>query len=161
MIAANIFGYFLTITNLPQNTASYITSLEIDRIYIMMLILLLYVIIGMFMDGLSAVMLTVPIFCPIVTSLGYDLVWFGVVVVLVIVLGAISPPIGINLFVAAGIDKKIEMKNLMFDSIPYCFALFAVTILLSAYHSWRFGCPTCSMASDSLSLKIVSEFNRK
>lgn len=133
MIAANIFGYFLTITNLPQNLASYITSLDVPPLAIMMLILLMYVIIGMFMDGLSVVMLTVPIFCPIVLALGYDLIWFGCVLILVIVLGAITPPIGINIFVAAGLDKSIQVNKLMKCCIPYSAALLLVTILVIVF----------------------------
>ena len=130
MIAANVFGYFLTVTEAPQKLAGWVTSLEIPRLAVMMLMLLFYVIVGMLMDGLSVVMLTVPIFCPIVSALGYDLIWFGVILVLVIVLGAITPPVGINLFVAAALDKSIEVNKLMKYSIPYSIALLLVTILV-------------------------------
>ncbi len=130
MIAANVFGYFMTITNVTQDLANFISSLAVNRVVIMLLMLLLYVIIGMFMDGLSAVMLTVPIFCPVVQALDYDLVWFGCVVVLVIVLGAITPPIGINLFVAAGLDKNVKIDRLMKVVIPYCITLLIVIILV-------------------------------
>ncbi len=130
MVAANIFGYFLTITNLPQNMANFISSLQVNPIVIIFLMFALYIVVGMLMDGLSVVMLTVPIFCPIVASLGYDLVWFGTVLVMVIVLGAITPPIGINIFVAAGIDKKIEINKLMKCCLPYSIALALVTILV-------------------------------
>ena len=81
------------------------------------------------MDTLSVVLLTIPIFQPIVTALGYDLIWFGVVVVLCMVLGTITPPIGINLFIAAGIDNNVEISKLMKAAIPYCIALLIVTII--------------------------------
>lgn len=129
MIAANIFGYFLTVTNLPQNLAAFISGLDVNRVIIMFFMLLLYIFIGMFMDTLSVVILTIPIFAPIVTALGYDLIWFGVVIVLVMVLGTITPPIGINLFIAAGIDKNIEINKLMIRVLPYCVALLIVTII--------------------------------
>lgn len=139
MIGASVFGYFLTITDLPQNLAAWISSLDVHRVVIMLMMLLLYIIIGMFMDTLSVVLLTIPIFAPIVTALGYDLIWFGVVVVLCMVLGTITPPIGINLFIAAGIDKNVEISKLMKSAIPYCAALLVVTIiciLIPALSTW-------------------------
>ena len=129
MIGASIFGYFLTVTNLPQNLASFISGLEVPRLVIMFFMLLLYIFIGMFMDTLSVVLLTIPIFGPIVQTLGYDMYWFGVVIVLVMVLGTITPPIGINLFIAAGIDRNIPISNIMRNSVPYCIALLVVIII--------------------------------
>ena len=130
MIAAGVFGYFLTVTNLPKNLAALIGGLEVPRVVILFAMLLMYIIIGMFMDTLSVVILTIPIFAPIVTSLGYDLIWFGVVIVLVMVLGTITPPIGINLFIAAGLDKNVPISGIMKSSAPYCIALLIVTILI-------------------------------
>lgn len=129
MIAANVFGYFLTITNLPQNLAAFISGLQVSNVIVMFFILLLYIIVGMFMDTLSVVILTIPIFTPIITSMGYDLIWFGVVIVLVMVLGTITPPIGINLFIAVGIDKSLQIGGIMKSIVPYCIALLIVTIL--------------------------------
>ena len=129
MIGAAIFGYFLTVTNLPQNLAAFIGGLNVSRVVIMFFMLLLYIFIGMFMDTLSVVLLTIPIFSPIVSALGYDLIWFGVVIVLVMVLGTITPPIGINLFIAAGIDKNVQISGIMRAVIPYCIALLIVTII--------------------------------
>lgn len=139
MIGAQVFGYFLTVTDLPQNLAAWISSLDVHRVVIMLMMLLLYIIIGMFMDTLSVVLLTIPIFHPIVTALGYDLIWFGVVVVLCMVLGTITPPIGINLFIAAGVDKNVEISKLMKAVVPYCIALLIVTvicILIPALSLW-------------------------
>ena len=130
MIAANIFGVFLTITNLPQNLAAFIGGLDVHRVVIMLFMLLLYIFIGMFMDTLSAVLLTIPIFYPIVSSLGYDGIWFGVVIVLVMVLGTITPPIGINLFIAAGIDRNVQIGAIMKSVVPYCIALLVVTLIV-------------------------------
>jgi TRAP-type C4-dicarboxylate transport system permease large subunit len=129
MIAANVFGYFLTVTNLPQNLAAFISAMNVHRVVVMFFILLLYILVGMFMDTLSVVILTIPIFTPIVTALGYDLIWFGVVIVLVMVLGTITPPIGINLFIAVGIDKSLQISGIMRSVVPYCIALLIVTIL--------------------------------
>ncbi len=129
MIGAAVFGYFLTATKLPMNLANAIKESGLNRILIMFLMLVMYIIIGMFMDTLSVVLLTIPIFAPIVTSLGYDLIWFGVVIVLVMVLGTITPPIGINLFIASAIDKKVTISGVMRNVVPYCIALVIVTIL--------------------------------
>ena len=112
-----------------MNLANAIKESGLNRILIMFLMLVMYIIIGMFMDTLSVVLLTIPIFAPIVTSLGYDLIWFGVVIVLVMVLGTITPPIGINLFIASAIDKKVTISGVMRNVVPYCIALVIVTII--------------------------------
>ena len=129
MIGASIFGYFLTVTKLPTNLAKYIADMNVSPVVVILLMLVLYILIGMFMDTLSVVLLTIPIFAPIVSSLGYDLIWFGVVIVLVMVLGTITPPIGINLFIAAAIDKEVQISDIMKNIVPYCIALVIVTLL--------------------------------
>lgn len=129
MMGAYVFGYFLTITRLPQELASFIAGLDVNRFVIIGFMFVLYIVIGMFMDTLSAVLITIPIFYPIVMKLGFDPVWFGVVIVLVMVLGTISPPIGINLFIAAGLDKNLSLSSIYRASIPYCLALVVVTLI--------------------------------
>ena len=130
MMGAYVFGYFLTITHLPQNLASFIAGLDVNRLVIMGFMFLLYIMIGMVMDTLSAVLITIPIFYPIIISLGFDPVWFGVVVVLVMVLGTISPPVGINLFIAASLDKNLSLVDIYRRSIPFCIALAIVTLIV-------------------------------
>lgn len=130
MMGAYVFGYFLTITHLPQNLAASIASLDVHRLVIIGLMFILYILIGMFMDTLSAVLITIPIFFPIVMRLGFDPVWFGVVIVLVMVLGTITPPIGINLFIAASLDKKLSLTSIYRGSVPYVIALIIVTMIV-------------------------------
>ncbi|MCR5388719.1 MAG: TRAP transporter large permease [Lachnospiraceae bacterium] len=129
MIAAGVFGFFLTVTKLPSNLAAFISGLDVPPMVILIAILIMYIIVGMFMDTLSVVILTIPIFVPIITNLGYDLIWFGVIIVLVMVLGTITPPIGINIFIAAGLDKEIRIEKLMRSIVPYCIALVIVTVI--------------------------------
>jgi tripartite ATP-independent transporter DctM subunit len=139
MMGAYVFGYFLTITNLPQNLAAFIAGLAVNRYVIILFMFLLYIVIGMFMDTLSAVLITIPIFNPIVLSLGFDPVWFGVIVVLVMVLGTITPPIGINLFIAAGLDRNLSLPGIYGNIVPYCIALVIVTIaaiFIPALSTW-------------------------
>lgn len=130
MMGAYVFGYFLTITHLPQNLAASIAAMNVHRLVVIGLMFVLYIFIGMFMDTLSAVLITIPIFYPIVIGLGFDPVWFGVIIVLVMVLGTISPPIGINLFIAATLDKDLNLMSIYKSAIPYCIALIAVTIIV-------------------------------
>ena len=129
MMGAYVFGYFLTITRLPQNLAAYIASLNVNRLVVIGLMFILYILIGMFMDTLSAVLITIPIFYPIVTGLGFDPVWFGVIIVLVMVLGTITPPIGINLFIAATLDEDLNLMGIYKGAVPYIIALIVVTII--------------------------------
>jgi tripartite ATP-independent transporter DctM subunit len=130
MMGAYVFGYFLTITHLPQNLAATIAAMNVHRLVVIGLMFVLYILIGMFMDTLSAVLITIPIFYPIVINLGFDPVWFGVVIVLVMVLGTITPPIGINLFIAVALDKELNLMSIYKNVAPYCIALVIVTIIV-------------------------------
>jgi TRAP-type C4-dicarboxylate transport system permease large subunit len=104
--------------------------MNVHRLVVIGLMFVLYILIGMFMDTLSAVLITIPIFYPIVINLGFDPVWFGVVIILVMVLGTITPPIGINLFIAVALDKELNLMSIYKNVAPYCIALVIVTIIV-------------------------------
>ena len=108
LIGAYVFGNFLTVTQLPTTLAEFVGGLNVSRYIILIVILIIYAIMGCFMDSLAMVMLTVPIFYPIlVTGLGFDGVWYGVVMVMVMQLGLITPPVGMSAYILAGIAKDI------------------------------------------------------
>jgi TRAP-type C4-dicarboxylate transport system permease large subunit len=93
-------------------------------------IVLVYLIGGCFIDALALIMLTIPIFFPIVTNLGYDPIWFGVIIVLVTQMGVITPPVGINVYVVSGVDKSIPLESIFRGSLPFLFALIFGTACL-------------------------------
>jgi tripartite ATP-independent transporter DctM subunit len=113
---AVVFGKFLAVTRIPFTTASYIGGLEVPALAVMALIVLIYFLGGCFMDSLAMVMLTVPVFYPVVMNLGYDPIWFGVIIVMVTEMGVITPPVGINVYVVYGVTTAMK-QNISLESI--------------------------------------------
>ena len=133
LIGAIILGYFLAITQLPMTLAATIGGLPLSANAIMALIILLYLILGAFMDELAMVLLTVPIFFPVSQTLGFDPIWFGVIIVVVCEAGMIAPPVGINVFVLASMTKDIPMKDIYLGILPFLWADVVLLILLMAF----------------------------
>src|SRR5215510_4714001 len=99
LIGALLFGYFLTITQTPQKVTAFLTGLGLGRYGVLALIMVMYVVLGCLMDALAMVILTVPIIFPVIKELGFDPIWFGVIIVMTVELGLIHPPVGMNIFV--------------------------------------------------------------
>ncbi len=112
LIGATVFGNFLAITRLPMSLASFIGGLDVSRYVIFAFIVLIYAVLGMLMDALPMIMLTVPIFYPIILRLGFDPIWFGVVIIMVMSLGLITPPVGINCFIISSIAKDVPLSRI-------------------------------------------------
>lgn len=130
MLGAYVFGYFLTATGLPQNLAGLAADLDVNRYVIMLIIVFIYFLLGMVMDSMATVLLTVPIFLPVATSLGFDPIWFGVVIVMIMCAGSITPPICFGVFVASTISNEVPLTSIFKGVLPYCIAIFAVTVLV-------------------------------
>lgn len=131
---AVVFGKFLAVTRIPFTTATFIGALDVPPLVIMALIVLIYFVAGCFMDSLAMVMLTVPVFFPVVMSLGFDPIWFGVIIVLVTEMGVITPPVGINVYVVYGVTTGMK-QNISLESIfrgiyPFLIATFMGILLL-------------------------------
>ncbi len=131
---AVVFGKFLAVTRIPFTTASFIGGLEIPALAVMTLIVLIYFLGGCFMDSLAMVRLTVPVFFPVVMDLGYDPIWFGIIIVLVTEMGVITPPVGINVYVVYGVTTAMK-QNISLESIfrgiyPFLVATFVGVGLL-------------------------------
>jgi tripartite ATP-independent transporter DctM subunit len=131
LIGALIFGPFLALSGLPMKIASALTSLDLPRVVILVFILSIYVVLGMFLEGFSMLVLTLPIVIPIVKALGYDLIWFGVVMVIVLEMGLISPPVGINVFVVKGLVPDTPLSKIFLGILPFWIAMcIGVAILI-------------------------------
>ena len=105
LIGANVFSRFLAISRLPMNIAGFISGLDISRYWVIFIIVLIYAVMGCFIDALPMITLTVPIFLPIITdTLGFDPIWFGVLIILVMQLGFITPPVGMCAYVISGVS---------------------------------------------------------
>ncbi len=127
---AVIFGHFLAVTRIPFTVANLVGGLALPPWAIISVIVFVYLIGGCFIDALALIMLTIPIFFPIVTNLGYDPVWFGIIIVLVTQMGVITPPVGINVYVVSGVDKTIPLENIFRGSMPFLLALIVGTAFL-------------------------------
>ena len=112
LIAAMIFAGFVNFTSMPGDLKNWITHLGLPPLAVIGAMMLIYVVLGTIMEELSMVLLTIPVFFPIVTQLGFDPVWFGVLIVLVVQIGLISPPVGMNLFVLNSLLKGVALRQI-------------------------------------------------
>lgn len=129
IVAAHVFGHFLTVSGVTVAISDGIAGLNAPPLLIIGVICLLYLVLGFFMDQMAILALTVPLTLPVVESLGYDPIWFGIVVILLAEIGLITPPLGLNAFVVAE-SAKIPMEQVFRGSLPYVLALAVVGALL-------------------------------
>ena len=127
---AVIFGHFMAITRIPYILADYVSSLPLSPHAIIGVIIFVYLIGGCFMDALAMIMLTIPIFFPVVQKLGFDPIWFGVVIVLITEMGVITPPVGINVYVVYGVARDVPLEKIFRGVFPMLIALFVCNLLL-------------------------------
>lgn len=134
---AVIFGKFLAVTRIPFNIATWVGGFDLPRYMIMGIIVLIYFFGGCFMDALAFVMLTVPVFFPLVGSLGYNPIWFGIIIVMVTEMGVITPPVGINVYVVFGVARsvigEIPLETIFKGIFPFLLAVIAGIIILIAF----------------------------
>ncbi len=112
VIGATVFGRFLTMTRIPYFVADYVSELALPSWAILGMILIVYIIGGALMDALAFLLITLPVFYPLVTSLGYDPIWYGVVITIVTTMGAVTPPVGINAYIVAGFSESLGLGGL-------------------------------------------------
>jgi C4-dicarboxylate transporter DctM subunit len=130
-LGAMILGYFFAVTRLPFEMASFIGGLPVNRYAILILILIVYLFLGCIMDSLAMILLTVPIFYPLIKTLGFDPIWFGIIVVRAMEIGLITPPVGLNVFIIQGITKDVPMYTIFWGIVPFLIADFChVTLLI-------------------------------
>jgi TRAP-type C4-dicarboxylate transport system permease large subunit len=127
---ATIFGHFMAISTIPFALADWINELPISPVALMGVIIFLYFIGGFFMDSMALVVVTIPIFFPVVMQLGFDPIWFGVIIVLVSEMGVITPPVGVNVFVIKGIAPDVPLYVIFRGIFPFLIALIIMTALL-------------------------------
>lgn len=131
---AVVFGKFLAVTRIPFDIANMVGAMDMPPFAIMATIILIYFIGGCFMDSLALIMLTIPVFFPVVTSMGYDPIWFGIIIVLVTEMGVITPPVGINVYVVYGMCQKIApsvtLEEVFKGILPFMLAIIIGITLL-------------------------------
>jgi len=127
---ATIFGHFMAVTQVPFKLSAWAGNLPLPGSLIMIIIILIYILGGCFMDSFALITLTVPIFAPLAQTLGFDLIWFGVIIVLIGEMGVITPPVGINVYVVHGVARDVPLETIFKGVMPLLAALLICTILL-------------------------------
>lgn len=130
---AMIFGHFLAVTQVPSELATWMSNLPLPAWCIIGVIIIFYLVAGCFVDALALVFLTVPIFYPVILKLGYDPIWFGVMIVMVTQMGVITPPVGVCVYVVGGIARDVPLQGIFRGAMPFLWALVVATILLLVF----------------------------
>jgi C4-dicarboxylate transporter DctM subunit len=132
-IRALLFGYFLTITQTPQKVTEFLTGLGVGRYGVLALIMLMYLVLGCLMDAMAMIILTVPIIFPVIKSLGFDPIWFGVIIVMTVELGLIHPPVGMNVFVIKSVVKDVKFSTIFVGVLPFIVTDLIRLVILIAF----------------------------
>jgi TRAP-type C4-dicarboxylate transport system permease large subunit len=119
LVGAVLFGYFLTVTQTPQRAADLLIAADLGAYGTLFFVILVLLVLGCLIDTLAVVILVVPIVYPIVTRLGFDPIWFGVVVTMTVEIGMISPPVGLNVFVIKGIVRDVNLWTIYRGVAPF------------------------------------------
>ena len=130
IIAAFVFIPFMSLTELPAQLVTLLTDLPIGDVGILLVIILIYMFLGMFLEGIAMLVLTIPVVIPIAIGLDWDLIWFGIIIVIVLEMGMISPPVGINVFIVKSIAPDVPMGTIFRGIWPFWFAMAVMIGLL-------------------------------
>jgi C4-dicarboxylate transporter DctM subunit len=130
LIGALTLNNLMVFSGIASALSGFVSGLDMHPMAVMAVILLIYLVMGCFLDALAMILLTVPIFFPIITDLGFDPVWFGIIVVMVVELGLITPPIGMNVFVIKGMMPDVKLSSIYKGVIPFVIAQFILIIMV-------------------------------
>ena len=133
LIGAHIFSPFLAMSRIPVDLANALTALALPTLAVLVIILVIYIILGMFLEGFAILVLTVPIVFPIMIAMGFDPIWFGIFMVIVLEMGLISPPVGVNVFVVKGVAEDVPMVQIFAGILPFWVAMIVCVALLIAF----------------------------
>ena len=133
LIGALIFGYFLTVTQTPQKVTEFLTGLGLGPYGVLALIMVMYLVLGCLMDAMAMIILTVPIIFPVISALGFDPIWFGVIIVMTVELGLIHPPVGMNVFVIKSVVQDVTFSSIFKGVLPFIATDILRLVILIAF----------------------------
>lgn len=133
LIGAHVFIPFMALTHLPADMVSFLINLDVGKTGILILIIAAYIFLGTFLEGLAMLVLTLPVVFEVVTQLEMSPIWFGIVVVIVVEMGLISPPVGVNVFVVKSVAQEVPMGTIFRGIWPFWFAMGICLIILVAF----------------------------
>ncbi|WP_096274200.1 TRAP transporter large permease [Paucisalibacillus globulus] len=135
IIGADIFSKFLALSTIPVKITQFVSGLALPAMAILALILVVYVILGLFLEGIAIFVLTLPVVYPLITMLGFDGVWFGVVMILVMNIGLLTPPMGLSIYIISGVAKDIPAQRIFKGVIPMLFMMILCLVLIVVFPS--------------------------
>jgi TRAP-type C4-dicarboxylate transport system permease large subunit len=130
VIGANLFSFFIVQTHLPELLLDAAKAFNLSALTVMIIIIVGYIVMGCFLEGIGMVLITVPVFQPIVTKFGYDPIWFAIVVVVMVEVGLIHPPVGMNLFVIQAQAPDVKITSIYRGIIPFLIAPLILIVLM-------------------------------
>jgi tripartite ATP-independent transporter DctM subunit len=133
VIGADLFGYFMALSQMPMQLAAWLGRSQAAPVVVLWSIIVTYIVLGALMDELAMILLTVPIFFPVITAIGYDPIWFGVIIVVVVQIGLIAPPVGLNVFVIGGMARDVSLATIYRGIMPFLVAQIVLLILLTLW----------------------------
>lgn len=133
LLAAYFLNFVLASVGLTDQLKAFVTGLGLSPLSTLLVIVAMYIVLGFFVETLSLMVITIPIVVPVVTALGYDPVWFGILLILLVEMALITPPVGLNLYVVQGIRRRGSISEVMLGSLPFVLMMFAMVALLIAF----------------------------
>lgn len=130
---ANVFSYFLALSTIPMKVAGWAAALEVSPYLIHTIIVVIYLFLGCFLDAISMMVLTMPVIYPVILALGFNPIWFGVIAVLMMEAGLITPPMGLNIFTVAGVAKDVPIETIFRGVAPFLLSIFAIVFLITIF----------------------------
>ncbi|MBW1713126.1 MAG: TRAP transporter large permease [Deltaproteobacteria bacterium] len=130
---ANVFSYFLALSTIPMQVAAWAAGLQVSPYLIHAVIIVIYLFLGCFLDAISMMVLTMPVIYPVVLALGFDPIWFGVIAVLMMEAGLITPPMGLNIFTVAGVAPDVPIETIFRGVAPFLLSIFFIVFLITLF----------------------------
>ena len=133
LIGAHVFIPFMALSEIPSNLVGFLTGLDVGSLGVLLIVLATYVVLGTFLEGIAMLVLTLPVVFPVILALGYSPIWFGVIVVIVLEMGLISPPVGVNVFVVKGVAPDVPLEKIFKGIWPFWLAMLVCLLILVAF----------------------------
>ena len=133
VVGANVFSYFLALSTIPAVVSTWMAGLQVSRYVILFVLLGIYLILGCFLDAISMMVLTMPVVFPVIKALGFNPIYFGVICVLMMEAGLITPPVGLNVYTIAGVAKDVPMEEIFRGALPFLISIITIVILITIF----------------------------
>ena len=133
IIGASFLNFTLSSAGLGRELTTFLEGLGLSPLGFIMVVVLIYIVLGFFIETLSLMVVTIPIIVPMVLAQGYDVIWFGILMIVLIEMALITPPVGLNLYVVQGARKSGNLNEVMLGALPYCLTMLAMAFALIAF----------------------------